>query len=68
MTDAGLKELAALKSLQTLDLDGTKVTDAGLKDLATLESLQALDVSGTKVTVAGVATFRQALPGCRVSF
>ena len=33
VTGAGLKELAALKSLQTLDLTQTQVTDAGLKEL-----------------------------------
>ena len=33
MTDAGLKELAGLKSLQTLNLFHTQVTDAGLKEL-----------------------------------
>ena len=33
MTDAGLKELAALKSLSSLNLTGTKVTDAGEKEL-----------------------------------
>ena len=33
VTDAALKELKELKSLQTLDLSDTKVTDAGLKDL-----------------------------------
>jgi hypothetical protein len=33
VTDAGLKELAGLKSLQALDLTFTKVTDAGLKEL-----------------------------------
>ena len=39
-TDAGLKELAALKSLQHLNLGDTKVTDEGLKELAGLKSLQ----------------------------
>jgi hypothetical protein len=33
VTDAGLKELAALKGLKVLDLSSTKVTDAGLKEL-----------------------------------
>ena len=45
MTDAGLKELAGLKSLQSLNLQHTKVTDAGLKELAGLKSLQTLDLS-----------------------
>ena len=37
MTDAGLKELAGLKSLQRLNLSATGVTDAGLKELAGLK-------------------------------
>ncbi len=54
MTDAGLKELAGLKSLRALYLGGTQVTDAGLKEVAGLKSLQTLDVRGTKVTDAGL--------------
>ena len=33
MTDAGLKELAAIKSLPHLYLRGTKVTDQGVAEL-----------------------------------
>ena len=54
VTDAGLKELTGLKSLQSLNLVGAKVTDAGLKELAGLKSLQSLDLGGTKVTDAGL--------------
>ena len=36
MTDAGLKELAGLKSLQSLNLSYTQVMDAGLKELTSL--------------------------------
>ena len=54
MTDAGLKELAGLKSLQALVLYNTKVTDAGLKELAGLKNLQSLNLGWTKVTDAGL--------------
>ena len=54
VTDADLKELAALKQLQRLELMGTRVTDAGLKDLAPLTQLQALYLRGTEVTGAGL--------------
>jgi hypothetical protein len=60
VTDAGLKELAGLKSLQALYIAGdehgteSQITDAGLKELAGLKSLQTLDVRGTKVTDAGL--------------
>ena len=41
MTDAGLKELAALKSLQRLDLISAQaVSGTGLKELAGLKSLR----------------------------
>ena len=33
VTDAGLTELAVLKQLQLLKLDGTKVTDADMAEL-----------------------------------
>src|SRR5262245_37902199 len=52
--DAGLKEVAKLRSLHTLQLGDTKVTDAGLKELAGLKSLDTLDLYGTEVTDAGL--------------
>ena len=52
--DAGLKELAGLKSLQALYLDETRLTDAGLKELAGLKSLQTLDLRNNKLTDAGM--------------
>lgn len=54
VTDAGLKELAGLKNLQSLDLVGTRVTDAGLKELAGLKSLQTLYLNNTEVTDVGL--------------
>ena len=45
VTDAGLKDLAPLTQLQTLDLSETKVTDAGLKDLAALKQLRTLSLN-----------------------
>ncbi len=54
VTNAGLKELAGLKSLHTLNLSSTKVTDVGLKELAGLKSLHTLNLSSTKVTDAGL--------------
>jgi hypothetical protein len=56
VTDAGLKELAGLRGVQTLYLSGCEgVTDAGLKELAQLKGLQSLDLSGCQgVTNAGL--------------
>jgi Leucine-rich repeat (LRR) protein len=54
LTDAGLKELAGLKNLTSLNLAGLNVTGAGLKELADLKILTTLDLSGTQVTDAGL--------------
>jgi internalin A len=54
LTDAGLKELAGLKSLRWLALINTQVTGTGLKELAGLKGLQGLDLRGTRVTDAGL--------------
>ena len=54
LTDAGLKELAGLTSLQSLNLGSSQVTDAGLKGLAGLTSLQSLGLHGTQMTDAGL--------------
>jgi hypothetical protein len=54
VTDAGLKDLAGLQSLQVLRLSFTPVTDAGLKELAGLKSLQVLSLHSTSVTDAGL--------------
>ena len=43
MTDAGLKDLAALKQLRTLSMIDTQVTDAGVARLP--EALSNLKVS-----------------------
>jgi hypothetical protein len=54
VTDAGLTELAGLKSLKRLNLGDTKVTDAGLKELAGLKGLRELDLYDTAVTGTGL--------------
>jgi hypothetical protein len=67
-TDAGLKELAGLKNLQTLDLSGTKVTGEGLKELAALKNLQSLDLRETQVTDTGVRALQKDLKDINVRF
>src|SRR5437764_947526 len=54
VTGAGLKELAGLESLRSLDVALTEVTDAGLRGLAGLKQLRRLDLRSTKVTDAGL--------------
>ncbi|HEV3080227.1 MAG TPA: hypothetical protein VGY66_10625 [Gemmataceae bacterium] len=65
MTDAGLKELAGLKNLQTLELAGTAVTDTGLKELAGLKSLQRLNLTYTRVTDKGLKELAGHMPSRR---
>ena len=66
VTDAGLKELAGLKSLQALNLNNTQVTDAGLKELTGLKSLQTVILTATQVTAAGAAAMKEDLPACNI--
>jgi len=62
VTDAGMKHLRGLASLQSLSLRGN-VSDEGLKQLQVLKSLRMLDVHETMVTPAGVAALKKAIPG-----
>src|SRR5262249_41556783 len=59
VTDAGLKELKELKSLQSLDLGGTKITDAGLRELKNLNTLQKLRLGFTQVTDTGLKELKE---------
>jgi internalin A len=54
ITDAGLKELAGLKNLQSLHIFNTKISGNGLKELSELNNLQDLDLLSTQVTDAGL--------------
>ncbi|MBI3822955.1 MAG: hypothetical protein HY289_09805 [Planctomycetes bacterium] len=54
VTDAGLKELAPLKNLERLQLNGQPVSNAGLKELPALKMLADLDLTGTKITNDGL--------------
>ena len=54
VTDAGLKEVAKLKQLKGLYLEGTDITDAGLKEVAKLKQLNFLALNLTLITDAGL--------------
>ena len=62
-TEAGLKELVALKNLQPIRLHGVSVTDAGLRELPRVKSLRELYLSGTNST-GGISALRKALSAC----
>jgi hypothetical protein len=55
VTDAGMKEVARLKDLQSLNISNTPVTDKGLKHLARLKKLQELYLYTDQVTEDGLA-------------
>jgi hypothetical protein len=62
VTDAGLKHLAGLTNLESLDLHGLPVTDDGLKHLEGLQNLRSLDMTNTRVTPEGRAALKAKLP------
>jgi hypothetical protein len=53
LTDEGIRHLARLPGLRTLDLGGTAITDAGLSVLRHLPALERISLSGTRITDAG---------------
>jgi uncharacterized protein (TIGR02996 family) len=55
LTDAGVRHLLPLKSLQTLDLSWTKITDAGAALLRNFRMLRSICLDKTEVTDAGLA-------------
>ena len=54
VTDAGVRHLARLPSLQHLDLSGTGVTDVGLQVLRDLPALRTLSLAWSRVTESGI--------------
>jgi hypothetical protein len=62
VSDEGMKVLAHMEQLQTLDLSRTWVTDAGLKALEGLKQLRTLRVQATLVSEAGAAQLKKTLP------
>lgn len=55
ITDAGIKALNGINSIEQLYLGGTQITDAGLKEIAAIPTLHTLRLDGTAVTDAGLA-------------
>lgn len=53
ITDVGMANLASVKNLCYLCLNGTNITDAGVKKLANLQDLSSLDLSFSKFTDVG---------------
>jgi hypothetical protein len=56
VTDDGVRHLARLANLRTLDLSGTAITDAGMAVLRDLSRLETISLAGTRVTDSGVVS------------
>ncbi|MBB4639615.1 hypothetical protein FHS01_005693 [Longimicrobium terrae] len=67
VTDAAVAHLAALGSLETLDLEWSAITDASLAVLAGLPALQWVDLgSVAAVTAEGLNALRAARPNLEI--
>jgi hypothetical protein len=66
VTGAGLKKLAGLKHLHTLDLRGTRITEAHIKELARLKSLRVLILDVMQLTESSRQDLRERLPTLRI--
>ena len=55
-----------MTSLETLNLNLTKITDAGLAHLKNLKNLKSLSLEQTKVTREAAEQLRKAMPNCKV--
>ena len=60
--DAGLSQLAGLKTCQVLDLENSSISDDGLKLLYGLPHLRCLILKNTNVSDEAVTTFQQQYP------
>jgi len=60
VSDHGLRQVALLTQLESLNLDSREVTDAGLAHITSLARLRSLDLFGAKVTDRGCAHLRHA--------
>jgi len=58
--------LAALPSLQELNLRHTKVTDECIATLSRIKTLRKVWLGETRITKKGIAQLRAARPGCQI--
>jgi len=54
LTDAGFMRLAAMKSLNSLDLTETRLSDKGLSSITKIQTISALNLAHTKITDHGL--------------
>ena len=58
----------AVKNLEGLNLENTKITDAGLKELKELKNLQWLGIRGAHVTFRALRQLQSALPKLKTEY
>lgn len=58
LTDEGLRSLARMPRLSTLDASGCGIGDRALEIMPELRSVERLELAGTRITDAGVAHLR----------
>jgi hypothetical protein len=68
ITDSGVKHLARLPKLSSLELTGTQVTDAGLEHLATLPKLESLYLDETKISKEAAMKLMRRMPNLRLIY
>jgi hypothetical protein len=68
VTDAGMKSLAALKNLRSLQIDGgrAELGNEGLSQLRTMSSLKRLTIY-KKISNSAMKELRKALPNCAIN-
>ena len=66
--DGAIPPLLELKQLEILDLTQSNITGAGLLKLAQHEGLQQLFIGDIESTGEQIASARQAMPGCVISW
>ncbi len=67
VTDAGVRSLARLSQLTSLNLTGARrITDACAADIAQLKQLQTLNLSAAGLTKDGIHQIQKSIPDCRI--
>lgn len=66
ITSAGVRFLAQLTNLNTLNLTGAQLTDVDLECLRPLKELGTLQLVRTRVSAEGIQAFQAAVPKCKI--
>jgi len=68
LTSAGLAKLAALPSLESLNIKQTRIDDDGLIELSKAPKLMSIDVSNTEISDSAIDKFKEARPKSTVTY